>query len=186
MVLNLPYMWYNMGKALNSIKETKNMQNLLSSRKLPWVFAVVGIIVVALAIAGSKYRSKSQGTAPTNTESKVVTTNIAPSQLPDKFPSDIPQESGAAVLKNDVQFATDGRFQATRSYVTAKSLDENIKIFRNYFQTHGWTLTTNVDQPLFKSISATKGDLNMQVSINDNQLSKQKTVDIYVVQKVGQ
>ncbi len=163
------------------------MENFLSSRKVVWLFAVIGVIAIAavgIAYMYSRNKVAPQAQQPSNTQAQITKRDIPTSQLPDKFPSDIPQEAGARITQNDVQTTTDGRFQASRSFVTAKTLDENLKIYQTYFQSNGWATSITLNGPTYKALTATKGDLSVQVSLNDNTATQQKTVDIYLVQKV--
>jgi hypothetical protein len=162
------------------------MEDFLASKRMIWIFVGIGllaVLVIAITlVATSKSRPAGQN-AVSPAKSQVVKTKVDPAKLPEKFPADFPQETGATILANDVQTTSDGKFQATRSYVSAKTLEDNVKIFQSYFQKTGWKVTSTVEQPRYKAISATKEDLNIQINMNDNQVTKQKTVDIYVVQK---
>jgi hypothetical protein len=163
------------------------MDNFIGSKKMVYFFVIIGVvaIIAMIAVGVGKKPATNQPGGNNQGEAKITKTDVDKSKLPDKFPADIPQEEGATITKNDVQTATDGRFQATRSYISANSVDENAKIFQSYFQKNAWTVTGTVTEPNYRAISAEKGSLSMQISINDNQVTDQKTVDMYLVEKVS-
>ncbi len=161
------------------------MNTSIVSKKMVGAFLAVGLLVVAIAVIGA-LSGKKQATDKSQGDGLVQATTtrkvVEDSKLPDKFPANIPQESGAVILQNDVQTSINGRFQATRSYETSKTLAENYQIYQTYFQQNGWKITTSTNEAAYKSITATKGDLSLQVNLNDNQLTKTRTVDLYLIQ----
>ena len=165
------------------------MNNSLVSKKLVGVFLIIGLLVVIVAIIGSlvgrRQARDDQDEGQNLTQATTIRREVDENKLPDRFPTNFPQESGAKILQNDTQAGEAGRFQATRRYETAKTLAENYKIFQTYFQQNGWKVTASVDEATFKSITATKGDLSIKVALNDNALTKTKTVDLYLIQIIG-
>jgi hypothetical protein len=161
------------------------MQNFNSRTLLAavGVVAVAIIIIVAMVLPDQQIQVSDTGNQPTKPE--VVKKEIEPTKLPDKFPSDFPVENGAPILDNNVQTSADGRFQATRSFETSKSLAANLQIYSDYFKNNGWTIGDTINQDVYKAIGATKGTLSARVSMNDNSLTKKKTIDIYISQVIG-
>lgn len=160
------------------------MENLLTSKKIIWLFLIIGLLAVLVTLAvvlTQKQRTtfKEQVSATPGKE-KI---DVAVTQLPDKFPANFPQEAGAQITANHVQTTADGRFQSTRTYITTKTLAENVKIFRDYFAANGWRITATVDQSNYQVLSAAKDNLTMQVSMNDNKTTQKKTVNVFVVEQ---
>lgn len=159
------------------------MDNSSRSKKVTWVIVIL-VVVAILAIIGialSKSKQNSQEEKPA--EFKVQQTDVSNDQLPEKFPGDIPLETGAKVTQNYNATTTDGRFQATRTFESKKTLDDNMKIYTDYAKKAGWTLGTAIDQPKLKVVSANKGNMNLVVTIN--QSSGITTVNITVTQQVS-
>lgn len=155
------------------------MSNFLQSKAIIWFCLLAGIIAIATVMAARRY-----GNAPTTppVELKVETKDVPTSQFPENFPTDLPIEKGAEVTQNYTATTNDGRFQATRTFQTAKTLDENYKIYRDYSLKNGWELGTGVDQENIKVVTATKGNLTMTVTISQSTSSQAKTVNITITE----
>jgi hypothetical protein len=155
----------------------------LHSKKLLWVFGIIGLAAVLAMVIAVVLTHKSKTPVQTKPiEVKVNKQDVAVDQLPNKFPADMPQEKGATVTQNYNVTTTDGRFQATRVFETAKTLDDNYKLYKTYFQTNGWQLSTGQDTKDLKVLVASKNDLQAQVTINYNQVTKKTTVGVTVTQ----
>ncbi len=150
------------------------------------IAGTVAAIVVAVFIIQSVWvnKQKPSSNKPTGEQApttlKVQKTEVPTSQLPQQFPSDIPIESGAKIVQNYNASAEDGRFQATRVFETKKTLSANYTLYKDFFSKNGWTVLTTLDQPTLKVVSAKKNNANAQVTINENSVTKIKTVDISV------
>lgn len=111
--------------------------------------------------------------------SQTTVTQIPFSQLPPHIPADIPRETSLnLVTQNYTATTTDGRYQATRVFITLKSLDENFQIYHTYFTSRGWTITNTLNQPRLRAVAAAKGDLRLTVTVNTNSVTGQTTVDL--------
>ena len=142
------------------------------------IVAIAAIIALVIFYAnkGNKVlpvTNKAPAPAPL-----VKTTEVNNDKLPDKFPSDIPIESGATITQNYNATTTDGRYQATRAFETKKSLAENLALYTQYLQTNGWTIKATIDQPTYKMVTASKDKQQLQISISENSTSKVVTVTI--------
>lgn len=104
--------------------------------------------------------------------------NIDFSKLPDRFPTDIPIESGAKITQNYNARTPEGKFQATRTFVTEKSLTENIEFYTDFLNKDGWKTNLSVDQVNFKMISGSKEREKINISADENKISKIKTITI--------
>ncbi len=94
------------------------------------------------------------------------------------FPEDVPIENGAKITQNYNATSPDGRFQATRTFETTKTLDENFKIYLGYFEKNNWEINASLDQENYKMIYAYKDRGFMQISMSSNAVSGIKVVDI--------
>ncbi len=142
--------------------------DFLQSKKIIWVFGIVAIVAVALAVVVVLIdRKDGTSQTKTSTEFKVTQRDVDQSKLPDKFPADIPLEQGAKITQNYSSTTADGHYQATREFETKKTLAENVKLYTDYFKKNGWIIGTGIDQPDFKVVSATKGNLSLQVTIQN-------------------
>jgi hypothetical protein len=141
--------------------------DFLQSKKIIWVFVVIAIVAVGVAIVVGLL-SKQQTTSDKSTKSGEFTVNkkdVAITKLPDKFPADLPMEKEAKVLQNYTSTTAAGGYQATREFETKKTLAENVKIYTDYLKKSGWTMGTGIDKTDFKVVSATKEDLSLQVTV---------------------
>lgn len=137
-------------------------------------FAIGLTMIIALFIGDSERHSSKQSTPKTLAEK----TKVAESQLPDKFPADLPIEANAEITQNYNASTEDGRFQATRTFETKKTLSENLSIYRQYLNNNGWAVESTVDEPTYKKISGSKGIQVLQISLSENANTRVKTVSI--------
>ncbi len=154
------------------------------------VIAVIVLLVVILLVWLWYSQRSGRQTAQTPKQTQtagatipqplaVQTTPVPNNKLPDGFPADIPLEKGAQITQNYTAQAG-GVSQATRVWVTGKTLDQNFQIYQSFFSNskNGWTIQNTVNQPNLKSITASKGKVQAIVNINENTVSKQQTVSI--------
>ncbi len=111
---------------------------------------------------------------PMKVEKKDVPTN----QVPDNFPLDIPIEKGAKITQNYNSTAENGLYQATRAFVTVKSLDENFKLYSDYLSQNGWKLISSLNQDNLKVLAATKGKSNLQITMSLNTANQSRTIEV--------
>ena len=163
------------------------MHNFLSSHKMVWVFGAIGAVailtmaIVAILSPRSNTPSNEMANKAEKQEKPAVEIKkVDESQLPDQFPAEIPLEAGAQVTGNYTATTPDGRFQATRSFETKKTLEENLRIYQDFLKSHGWTITSTINQTQLKAILATKDSSNIQINMSLNPTTKVKAVDITV------
>lgn len=159
-------------------------------KKTSTIIVIVIIVVLALvAWAWYSHNPVKKAAAPATTQQQttasttgpvVQTTQVPDSQLPTGFPSDIPLEAGAQITQNYTAQASTGLSQATRVWVTAKTLDQEFQVYQTFFgdAKNGWTIQNTVNQTNLKAISAGKGKVQVMVNINQNTVTGQKTVNI--------
>ncbi|HEX3099864.1 MAG TPA: hypothetical protein VHQ41_02735 [Patescibacteria group bacterium] len=148
--------------------------------KIKQLLTVIGAFIVAgLVVAvGTVIYKKYVAPTPVAIKLPVQQKDLPVNQVPEKFPTDVPIETGATITQNYNATADDGRFQATRAFETNKSLAENLTLYTNYLKAGGWTLNPVIDQDMFKLISGSKGNQQIQFAMTENNVSHKKTVTI--------
>lgn len=143
---------------------------------------LVLIAVVILAFLGYKYyqQSNQKEVLPPLPEPKVMVDSVPSEKLPDRFPANFPLEKNVPVNANYTAQA-EGAFQATRQFVSSKTLTENFKIYNDYLKKDGWTVGAALDQETIKSIFATKGRASVTITMSQNTATLENTVDISFV-----
>lgn len=143
---------------------------------------IVALAIIVLALAGLILvfsMTDKSGPQVNDQETPIVTQKDLPvTQVPEKFPVNVPIEEGATILQNYNATAADGRFQATRTFETKKSLDANFTIYENYLKANNWKIETTLNQPEYKLLVGTNGNTQLQISLSENTVDKVKTVDI--------
>lgn len=143
------------------------------------LLVLLGIVVLAFVASWVISKRSAQNKNDKKTvDTAIYKTNVDPSQAPAKFPSNVPIEAGAKIVQNYNANTADGRFQATRVFETSKSLAENFKIYGDFAKADGWETRSQIDQPTYKMLLFHKGNADLQVSIDENQSTKIKTVNI--------
>ncbi|MBL8030204.1 MAG: hypothetical protein JNN11_03075 [Candidatus Doudnabacteria bacterium] len=99
------------------------------------------------------------------------------SKLPEKFIAGFLLEENVTVTDN-YNSETDKIFQATRQYVSKKSLAENYKLFENYLNSNSWKIVSRAQNEQYRILSAEKDGTMVTVSMTANALEKQNIVDI--------
>jgi len=140
------------------------------------------VVLVALAIAviviqrstkkalspGTTTGQQSQGTT-TQPVANVDVNPVESKTLPANLPTDLPWESGAEILQNFEATNKDtGQYQATRVYVSKKTLDQNMTIYKDYLTSHGWVIAGVIDQKEIKSLFATKDKEHLDIVLSHN------------------
>jgi hypothetical protein len=149
-----------------------------------WLWFILILVVIGGGAFWAMSILKTTETKPTNIAKQekfeVTRTQVDQSKLPEKFPVDIPIETGAKVVDNYNASANNGSSQATRKFETAKTLDANFKLYSDFFSKNGWQTTNTVNQPELKAVFAAKDGVNAQVVIAKNSVTKKSTVEISV------
>ena len=167
-------------------------------RDLKWLYYLVGAIIIVAAIffvwkkgyiskltRSTEKQPETQSQTQTEASRETLKVNridVDNASIPDKLPKDLPNESGAKITQNFTATTEDGRFQSTRVYETAKSLDENATIFSEYLKTHGWKESANISQDRLRVLSGSKDSDFLTVTINENSITKVRTVEITLLE----
>ena len=147
------------------------------------VFAAVlwvtkGNVSPRLANPSASSTPKSAAPAAAPVVVPVVTTPVPQGALPQQFPSDIPLEAGAQITLNYNAINAAGNFQASREFISKKTVAENYALYQTVLKDNGWNITgTQAGVSAGDLIFATKGSNNLNIRIYTDQ-SKQVRVSI--------
>ena len=146
------------------------------------------VLAIIAALLGAVYLIQSKDTKPTEQpqvkneepteKNDLVRKEVDPSKLPEKFPADMPMEAGATVTQNYNATGPDGGIQASRAFITAKTLAENITIYRNYLTKAGYDVKEILNRDNIKVLYGVKGNTSITVAVNENSVNKEKVVNI--------
>ncbi len=157
---------------------SKIVKNEYAKTILLVVAAVILILIIFIYNRTNKSIEPNQSRLPVPS---VLAGDLAANKLPDNFPKDIPLEKGAKVLQNYQKTSSDGSVQLVREFVTSKTIADNLQTYQDYMDNNGWKRSAGmIDQPKFKSFSATKDNVLLQVTIQENTSTRQIIVGIYV------
>lgn len=165
--------------------------------KFLWLIGLLVILVIALvAVRYSVPKKDMKNTSgdgksmdgdkmANNNPPGVTTKEVSKEQLPDKIPSNLPIETGAKVTQNYTSTNSSGDFQSTRVYESKKTIDENKRIYLDYLKNNGWKVVASLEESDNKVFTAVKGDLQMQLTINQSTASKTVMVEVTITAKPG-
>jgi hypothetical protein len=80
-----------------------------------------------------------------NSGPDAVINYIDESQLPERFPSDIPIEAGAETTLNYNTINSAGQFQASREFISKLSAEQNFNFYQQSLINTGWHLKQTLD-----------------------------------------
>lgn len=155
------------------------------NKKIIILCILVAALIVGIFWYTKKVNIKEQNQSTSSVPiSHFTRTDVALDKAPDKFPKDIPGESGAKVTQNYNVSTPDGRYQATRVFESNKSLIENFSIYKNYLTSNGYNIQSTVDQTSYKMIFGIKGDKSLQVTMDESTGVNIKTVNISYIEPI--
>ena len=149
----------------------KTLKNIIAGLGL---LILVALIISLIAYQANKSKVKDEPEKVLQVDKQ----EIPADKIPDKLPANIPIEKNAKVRDNYSASTNDGRTEATRSYETSKSLEENLSIFTEFMKSNGWTITSTTDQEKYKAVSGVKGSSSLLVQMNTDVGTDAKTVSI--------
>jgi len=143
---------------------------------------VVVVIVVVLTIVSIYTKPVPEiGSGLVVVPSRTGETEVSINKLPVGFPTNIPLEKNAKVVQNYNATGTDGRSQATRVFESKLTLDQNYKIYTNFFQANSWKIDNKYQSASLDSIFASNGQGQLAVNISKNSVSGVVTVNLSYV-----
>ena len=155
-----------------------------SRKKFYWLIAL--LVVLLAGAAGFKLAQKFSVGKPSgqplvSQHDNVQKQEIPKDVLPTRFPADFPVEKDAVVEQNYSSVSDKGNFQATRSYKSTQSLNENEKIFTEYLKKNSWTVSATKKTSNLFVISAVKEYSQLIITVNSNAEDSSVNVDATLV-----
>lgn len=145
---------------------------------------ILTLIVLLIALGGAIFwytkLPKKEVKAPEVKETTLeqpLPKKVDFSKMPEKFISGFILEENVTVVDN-YNSETDKIFQATRQYVSKKSLAENFKQFESYLNSNNWKILSRAQTPQYRVLSGEKEGALVTISVTENTLDKQNLVDI--------
>jgi hypothetical protein len=134
------------------------------------ILGVIAVVLVLIAILLKKSPSEPFVEIKHDAKTKQSMPQIKPvdnSKLPSQLPGNVPWEQGAAIRQNfEATNPSTGQFQATREYVSKKSLADNATIYKKYLEANSWEIKGTVDQPAVKNFYAVKENSRFDITIS--------------------
>jgi hypothetical protein len=153
-----------------------------NSHRLIWLAVIVAAIAIVAVVVISLVKKQSNETTPPTQQNQNQDqqtgkkTEVPTSQLPARFPADIPLEAGAQITQNYNADGPEGQYQASRVFISKQTLDANLATYQAYFKAKGWKVGATINEANYKFITGTKDNAQLQVTA---QLANgQKTVTI--------
>ena len=141
----------------------------------------IGVTMVVMPFVKDEDPASSMSDSQNNTTTKISEVNE--NALPSKFPINIPLESNAKITQNYNATTDDGVFQASRGFVSNKTIDENFAIYSKFITTNGWRIKSSKNDPNYKMLTGVKGNAEIQVTISLSEIDKTNTVVISYSEK---
>lgn len=159
------------------------------TKKFVWLIIFM-VILAGGALAFNKFYKNSDkvdvgGKSVNNQPPKVQVsqTAVESTKLPEKFPTDLPLETGAKVTQNYTATTVSGVMQSTRVYETKKTLDENYKIYKDYLKKASWSIENDINEATRKILVASKGDSQMTIVMNKSETVSTIELNVSVAQE---
>jgi hypothetical protein len=147
----------------------------MKNKSLYLLLGVLVLVVVVLVAVSKNRTAKAPAESPqaqsqqkpSSEQPKAVPVQaVDVGKLPQEFPSDIPLEAGAQVTLNYNATNAAGNFQASREFISKKTVAENYALYQKVLKDNGWTITgTQENTPAGNLIFATKGENNLNIRI---------------------
>jgi hypothetical protein len=153
------------------------------------IVILVGVLILVAAIAAGFYfnKNKKQGQDPRNEEKipfSMEKKDLAPGELSKAFPVNLPVEAGSQTLQNYESTTSDGRKQATIVITTSKTLTQAVADYVKFFEENDWLVIEGQAEATADKSTALmkKNDARLMIVSENNVETKQKTVEITLVQ----
>ncbi|MDP3993941.1 MAG: hypothetical protein U1C57_00455 [Candidatus Doudnabacteria bacterium] len=145
------------------------------NKNLLMALAGAVILLLALVIFWQKPKSNDRGTA------ELVKKELAPNEAPAGFPAEIPIEEGAVIAQNYEVDAPDGRHQATRVFISTKTVSQNYQIYSQFLSQNDWEIISQLREENYAALFAAKDGGNLSISISKNSITGAVKVDLSAV-----
>lgn len=149
----------------------------MNKQKVKYLVIILVIILLGILIGKFWFRRAEPG--KTNQTEKITRVQVSEQQLPERFPTNFPLEPQAQIVQNEnvkIDNAGELVLQGRRQYVSAKSLAENLSLYKQYLKDNNWGIVSLTDQPEFKAVVGRKFSEGMSLSVNITQYEGNKTL----------
>jgi hypothetical protein len=138
---------------------------------------ILVIVIVVLVLGGNARKNLAVSSPtpknPTPTFNQTVRNGLALVG----FPTDIPVEAGAIITKNSSTTSSAGQILAIYEFISKKTVADNFMLYKNSLPPNRWAISIALDSTIKKIINATKGNVQVKITISKNQ-SNQVVVSI--------
>lgn len=109
------------------------------------------------------------------------------SELPDALPENLPFEANAPILRNEIIDVSQGReIQHLRTYISKKTVAENVKSYRDFFTKEGWKIAAeSIDKDLATIIATKEGNV-IKLTVSKNSITSDVNVEVVVTLRTAQ
>jgi uncharacterized repeat protein (TIGR01451 family) len=160
----------------NNVSFTSTVKNAGPSRASNTIF--VSTLPLGLEVV-SVTASQGLCSVNTNADFQFMKLDLPTARIPDRLPSDMPlEEAGNTVTQNYIGGSNRGQYQATRQFVTTRTLDAAIALYNDYFTSHGWPIVATSSLGNLRASAALKDGVLIQATISGNSLSSVRTIDL--------
>jgi hypothetical protein len=141
------------------------------------IAALFALLFVAIKLSDLSVKQRGTEQNQNQTNLPVDIKPLSKDVLPSAFPTDIPLEEGVEIKENsDSVRREDGVKQATRSFISSKTAEQNSTIYVNYLRNNDWEILNQATTEDFRMILGKKGYQLFQVTITPNSDGKTTTV----------
>ena len=111
-----------------------------------------------------------QNSSSTQAAVLAAMTPLPASQVPTDFPANFPWEKSASIISNvQIKDPMTGSTQSIRAYASAKTLDQNFILFKDFFKNYGWAVISSVEQPAVKNLTVAKDAIRLSVTMTKDE-----------------
>jgi len=157
---------------MNELSKRQSGQS--QSKTIYLVLAIIIIVILFLVFSAQRDRQVGPGQD---------TTDFPASELPTGFPESVPIV-GEVNVKNNFRVELENGFQATRSFQSELSIEENFEFYSLYLDGEDeWEIKhTEVNEGI-GSILASGSNGNLSITVAENSLDQKITVEINFVSR---
>ena len=142
------------------------------------LFVVLFAVVILVVVVSFVFHFQASAPGYNQPERK----DFLASELPGGVPADLPYiDHRDMVVHNYTLAAAENHpMQSVRKWGVEASLPDAFTIFKDYFKTHGWQITTEVNKGVTHVLAARKKDRLLTVSLTETTVSGNNKVLIEV------
>lgn len=156
----------------------------MNKKKIKYLI-IAGLVIVLAVIVAVKLWSQKFVQPNKYQSGKITRTQVAESNLPDKYPTNFPAEDKVQVVQNEnvkIDNAGEQILQGRRQFISEKSLAENLGLYQQYLKDNQWGIISVIDESDIKAVVGRKFSEGMSMSINLSKMSDGKTLVNTVVE----